>query len=435
MGEFSAASQDRLGAAVAKVKRRVLPLFVLMFIVNYLDRVNVGFIQQHLRTDLGLDSAAYGLGAGLFFVGYALFEVPSNLLLQKFGARLWLTRITITWGIVASMMAFVRNEHEFYILRFALGAAEAGFFPGVIYYFTRWIPSVERGKAIALFLSGSAIASILSGPLSGALMQTSLLGLKGWQSMLFVEGLFSVVIGVGAWFWLDSLPRDACWLSGEEKAALEATLEAEQREREIGQSGRPGILGLLRDPQIVLFCVIYFAIQLTIYAATFWLPSIIRKMGDLSDLQVGFLNSVPWTLSIVGMYLAAAGAARWKRPQLWVAGALLVAATGMYLSTTGGPVLAFVAICFAAFGFKSASSLFWPIPQAYLDARIAAAVIALINSLGNLGGFVAPTVFGRLEKATGSVQYGLYGLAAASVLAAGLVFLARTRPADTKTAR
>lgn len=428
MREITNVHPGHLDDAVAKVKRRVLPLFIVMFIVNYLDRVNIGFIQQHLRTDLGLDSAAYGLGAGLFFVGYAIFEVPSNLLLQKFGARLWLTRITVTWGVVASLMAFARTENEFYALRFALGAAEAGFFPGVIYYFTRWLPSAERGKAIALFLSGSAIASILSGPLSGALMQLPMFGLKGWQSMLLVEGLFSVVIGVGAWFWLDSLPRDARWLSAEEKEALESTIEAEQREREAARTERPSLFRLLRDPQIILFCLVYFAIQLTIYAATFWLPSIIRKMGALSDLQVGFLNSVPWTISILGMYLAAAGAARWKRPQLWVAGALVVAATGMFLSTTGGPVFAFVAICFAALGFKSASSLFWPIPQGYLDVRIAAAVIALINSLGNLGGFVAPTVFGRLEKATGSVQYGLYGLAAASILAAGLVFLARTKP-------
>ncbi|PAZ04419.1 MAG: MFS transporter [Opitutia bacterium AMD-G1] len=412
MSEFTADHAGFLNDAVAKVKRRILPLFIVMFIVNYLDRVNVGFIQQHLKTDLGLDSAAYGLGAGLFFIGYAIFEVPSNMLLQK----------------LASLMAFARNENEFYFLRFALGAAEAGFFPGVIYYFTRWLPSAERGKAIALFLSGSAIASILSGPLAGALMQTSLLGLKGWQSMLFVEGLLSVFVGVIAWFWLDSLPRDARWLSVQEKQALESTIDAEQREREANQTDRPGIFQLLRDPQIILFCVVYFAIQLTIYAATFWLPNIIRKMGDLTDLQVGFLNSVPWTVSILGMYLAAAGAARWKRPQLWVAGALIVAATGMFMSTTGGPVFAFVAICFAALGFKSASSLFWPIPQGYLDARIAAVVIALINSIGNLGGFVAPTVFGKLEKATGSVQYGLYGLALASVLAAGLVFLVRTKP-------
>ena len=214
----------------------------------------------------------------------------------------------------------------------------------------------------------------------------------------------------------------------QEKEALESTIEAEQREREANQTERPSIFRLLRDPQIILFCVVYFAIQLTIYAATFWLPNIIRKMGDLTDLQVGFLNSIPWTIAILGMYLAAAGAARRKRPQLWVAGALIVAAIGMFMSTTGGPIFAFVAICFAALGFKSASSLFWPIPQGYLDARIAAAVIALINSLGNLGGFVAPTVFGHLEKATGSVQYGLYGLAGSSIIAAALVFLVRTKP-------
>jgi len=212
MSEFTADHVGYLNDAVSKVKRRILPLFIVMFIVNYLDRVNVGFIQQHLKTDLGLDSAAYGLGAGLFFIGYALFEVPSNMLLEKLGARLWLTRITITWGVVASLMAFARNENEFYFLRFALGAAEAGFFPGVIYYFTRWLPAAERGKAIALFLSGSAIASILSGPLSGALMQTSVLGLKGWQSMLFIEGLFSVVIGVGALV-LARLPAARCPLA------------------------------------------------------------------------------------------------------------------------------------------------------------------------------------------------------------------------------
>jgi MFS family permease len=250
MRELVGDHAGHLAAAVALVKRRVLPLFIVMFIVNYLDRVNVGFIQQHLKTDLGLDSAAYGLGAGLFFIGYAIFEVPSNLLLQKFGARVWLTRITITWGVVAALMAFVRTENEFYLLRFALGAAEAGFFPGVIYYFTRWLPAAERGKAIALFLSGSAIASILSGPLSGALMQVPLGGLKGWQSMLLVEGAFSVVIGVFAWFWLDSLPRDARWLSAEQREALEEAIEEEQRAREASQTKRPSLWRLMSDPQI-----------------------------------------------------------------------------------------------------------------------------------------------------------------------------------------
>ncbi|MBI1842099.1 MAG: MFS transporter [Verrucomicrobia bacterium] len=403
-----------------------------MFIVNYLDRVNVGFIQKHLKADLGVDSAAYGFGAGLFFVGYAIFEMPSNILLQRLGARAWLSRIALSWGVVASLMAFVQTETQFYWLRFALGAAEAGFFPGVIYYFTRWLPASERGKTIALFLSGSAIASILSGPLSGALMKLSWFGLKGWQTMLFIEGLFSIAIGVFACFWLDSLPRDAKWLSLEETHALESTLAKEQLEREALRREKPGMLALLRDPQILLFCCVYFVIQLTIYAATFWLPSIIRQMGDLSDLQVGFFNSIPWSISILGMYLAAAGSSRSRRPQAWVAGALLVAAFGIYMSTIGGPIFAFVALCFAALGFKSASSLFWPIPQSYLDARIAAPALALINSLGNLGGFVAPTVFGWLEKNTGSTKGGLYGLAIASILASCVSLRAACKPSAVR---
>ncbi|NWA09184.1 MFS transporter [Pseudomonas gingeri] len=417
-----------LAVAVAKAKRHVLPLFVIMFIVNYIDRVNIGFVRTHLEHDLGIGAAAYGFGAGLFFIGYALFEVPSNMFLQKVGARLWLTRIMFTWGLVATAMAFVQNETHFYILRFLLGVAEAGFFPGVIYYFTRWLPGVERGKAIAIFLSGSAVASLISGPLSGALLQIEGFGWHGWQWMFIIEGLASVVLCGFTWFWLDSTPRDAKWLSAAEQDVLVQVIEDEQRAREAAMPVKPSIWTLLKDRQIVLFCLLYFCIQLTIYAATFWLPSIIKKMGDLSDLQVGFFNSIPWLISIIAMYAFAAASGKWKHQQAWVATALLVAAAGMFMSTTGGPVFAFVAVCFAAIGFKSASSLFWPIPQAYLDARIAAGVIALINSTGNLGGFVAPATFGLLEERTGSIQGGLYGLAATSVLAAILVFYARTRP-------
>ncbi|MEX5687866.1 MFS transporter [Pseudomonas silesiensis] len=415
-----------LKSAISKVKRHVLPLFVIMFIVNYIDRVNIGFVRTHMEHDLGIGAAAYGLGAGLFFIGYALFEVPSNILLQKVGARIWLTRIMLTWGIVAACMAFIQNETHFYILRFLLGVAEAGFFPGVIYYFTRWLPGVERGKAIAIFLSGSAIASLISGPLSGLLLQINGLGLHGWQWMYFIEGMFSVCLCVFVWFWLDSRPHDAKWLTRPEQDALVKAIDDEQLAREAATPIKPSLAKLLKDRQIILFCLIYFFIQLTIYAATFWLPSIIKKMGDLSDIQVGLFNSIPWLLSIVGMYAFASLSARWKHQQAWVAAALLIAAAGMFMSTTGGPIFAFVAICFAALGFKSASSLFWPIPQAYLDARIAAGVIALINSVGNLGGFVAPTTFGLLEEHTGSIQGGLYGLAATSIIAAIIVFAARS---------
>ena len=279
-----------LKSAISKVKRHVLPLFVIMFIVNYIDRVNIGFVRAHMEHDLGIGAAAYGLGAGLFFIGYALFEVPSNILLQKVGARIWLTRIMLTWGLVAACMAFIQNETHFYILRFLLGVAEAGFFPGVIYYFTRWLPGVERGKAIAIFLSGSAIASLISGPLSGLLLQISGFGMHGWQWMYFIEGMFSVGLCVFVWFWLDSKPHDAKWLTRAEQDALVKAIDDEQLAREAATPIKPSLGKLLKDRQIILFCLIYFFIQLTIYAATFWLPSIIKKMGDLSDIQVGLVQ-------------------------------------------------------------------------------------------------------------------------------------------------
>ncbi|WP_249673462.1 MFS transporter [Pseudomonas abieticivorans] len=417
-----------LAQAAAKVKRHVLPLFVVMFIVNYIDRVNIGFVRSHMETDLGIGAAAYGLGAGLFFVGYALFEVPSNMLLQRFGARAWLTRIMFTWGAAAMAMAFVRGETSFYVLRFILGAAEAGFFPGIIYYFTQWLPASERGKTMAVFLSGSAIASVISGPVSGALLNVSGLSLHGWQWMFLIEGFASIVLCGFVWFWLQSHPREAKWLSEEEKEVLVNAIAEEQRAREAVQVAKPSMFKLLADKQIALFCFIYFSITLTIYGATFWLPTMIKKMGSLSDLEVGLFNSVPWIISIAAMYGFAAMASKWKFQQAWVALTLVVAAIGMFMSTFGGPVFAFVAICFAAIGFKAASALFWPIPQAYLDVRIAAAVIALVNSIGNLGGFVAPTAFGLLEQSTGSIEGGLYGLAATSLVAAVVIFFARTAP-------
>ncbi|MBB5502751.1 MFS transporter [Paraburkholderia sp. MM5384-R2] len=419
-----------LASAVRKIKLRVLPLFVVMFIVNYIDRVNIGFVRQHLSADLGIGAAAYGLGAGLFFISYAIFEVPSNILLQRYGAKLWLARIMLTWGLAAAGMAFVRGETSFYVMRLLLGAAEAGFFPGVIYYFTQWLPSNERGKAMAIFLSGSALASVLSGPISGGLMLIEGAGLRGWQWMFIIEGMFSVVLAGFILLWLDSKPRDAAWLTRAEQDALLDAVDEEQRQRAAAHPVKPSIGALLRDPQILIFCLIYFAVSLTIYGATFWLPSIIRKMGHFNDFQVGLYNSIPWLISISAMYLFAMLAARFKFQQAWVACVLLIAALGMYAAGQGGPVFSFVAICFAAIGFKAASSLFWVIPQGYLDARISAAVLALINSIGNLGGFVAPAAFGFLEQKTGSIEGGLTGLAVMSVVAAGVVFFSRMSPRE-----
>ena len=426
-GGDAGAAPSVLDTADSKVKWRILPLFVVMFIANYIDRVNIGFVRSHLEKDLGIGAAAFGFGAGIFFLAYALFEVPSNILQQRFGAKAWLTRIMASWGVVATGMAFVQGETSFYVMRFLLGVAEAGFFPGVVYYFTQWLPNRERGKAMAIFLSGSALASVLSGPLSGALLQIEGGGFHGWQWMFMIEGVASIALCFVVWFCLDSHPKDAKWLTDAERNELASVIAAEQKERDANKPKHVSSLALLKDSRIALFCFIYFAIQLTIYGATFWLPSIIKKMGHFSDFQVGMFNSIPWLISIAAMYMFATLAQRYRHQQMWVAIALLIAACGMFASTIAGPVFAFVAICFAGIGFKAASSLFWPIPQGYLDSRIAAGVIALINSLGNLGGFVAPATFGYLEQKTGSIQGGLYALAAASVIAACLVFLTRRR--------
>ena len=418
------AAADPLESAVSKVKRHVLPLFLIMFIANYIDRVNIGFVNSHMQTDLGIGAAAYGLGSGLFFIGYALFEVPSNVLMQKYGARAWLTRIMGTWGLVAAAMAFVWNDTSFYVLRFLLGVAEAGFFPGVVFYFTQWLPQKERGKAVAVFLGGSALASVLSGPITGSLLSIRGFGLHGWQWMFLVEGGFSIVLCAVSWMLLKSRIHDAAWLTAEEQKVLATSIAAEQAAR--GGAHLPA-MKLLKDPQILLFCFLYFAIQLTIYAATFWLPTIIRKMGGLTDFEVGMLNAIPWLIAMVAMYCFALLSAKWRFQQAWLAVALVIAACGLFASTSGNPVLSFVAICFSAIGFKAAASLFWPIPQGYLDARVAAAVIALINSIGNLGGFFAPAAFGYLQQHTGSITGGLYGLAVASLIAAGAGFLTRNR--------
>ncbi|MGF6787763.1 MFS transporter [Paraburkholderia sp. 35.1] len=421
---------DPLESAVAKVKRNVLPLFLIMFIANYIDRVNIGFVNAHMKADLGIGAAAYGLGSGLFFIGYALFEVPSNVLMQKFGARAWLTRIMGTWGLVAGAMAFVWNDTSFYVLRFLLGVAEAGFFPGVVFYFTQWLPQKERGKAMAIFLSGSALASVLSGPITGSLLSIRGFGLQGWQWMFLIEGAFSIALCVVSWLLLKSRIRDAHWLTAEEQRLLEQSIAAEQGEREAQGGAHLPTVKLLKDPQIALFCFLYFAIQLTIYAATFWLPTIIRKMGGLSDFEVGMFNAIPWLISMVAMYGFAVVSAKWRHQQGWLAVALVIAAVGLFASTSGNPVFSFVAICFSAIGFKAASSLFWPIPQGYLDARVAAGVLALINSLGNLGGFFAPATFGYLQQHTGSITGGLYGLGVASLLAAAAGFLTRNKPGN-----
>jgi MFS family permease len=418
-----------LSSAVSKFFRRVVPLLIIMLICNQLNRANIGYAQEYLEADAGIGAAAYGFGAGVFFIAYALFELPSNILMEKFGARIWLTRIMVSWGIISAAMMFVSSPEMFYVLRFLLGMAEAGFFPAVIYYMAKWLPNSHRGRATALFIAGSSLAAAISGPVSGPLLSMhGLAGLRGWQWLFLIEGMTSVVVGIIGYFILNSHIRDAKWLSRGEQDALMTAIEAEEAEKakSSGVAGKSNRWKMLADPKLLLFCWIYFAIQLSIYANTFWLPSIVRRIHGLNDITVGLLSSLPWICAVVAMYLSSRMGDRnpaRRRPLLIFA--LITAAVGTYLAAIASPILALAFLCIAAMGFKSASPLFWSIPQSTMHPLVLAPAIAIINSLGNLGGFVAPFGFGLIKQATGEVTWGLYALAGASALAAASVLLIR----------
>ncbi|MES4829928.1 MFS transporter [Streptomyces anthocyanicus] len=434
-------------SAVRKIFRRVVPLFFVMFVANYMDRVNLGFAQDELRADVGLSAAAFGLGAGIFFIAYAIFEVPSNMLMERFGAKVWLTRIMISWGVVATAMAFVDSVEMFYALRFLLGVAEAGFFPAVIYYFSRWLPDSHRGRATSIFLMGSGTATVIVGPVSGALMELhGIWGHAGWQWMFFIEGVFSVVLGFVVYRFLDSGVEQATWLTDEEKSGLVAAIDAEQDERDARRGGKAAGVSrwkLLADPQMLLFLWIYFAINVALYAVTFWLPSIVADIGGVSDFQVGLLTAVPWLCALAALFVSGRVSDRIGRRRPVLVVLLLLGGCGTLLAVFVSPWVGLGALCLAAMGFKPASPVFWTIPQSYLDARAAAPGIALINSIGNLGGFVAPTAFGIIEDTTGSTKGGLVGLTVVGFLAALSVLLVRgggrndrvrTRPAKAVAA-
>ena len=421
-----------LASATKKFFRRVLPIMLVMLVCNQLNRSNIGYAQEHLQADVGIGAAAYGFGAGLFFIAYAIFELPSNVMMEKYGAKVWLARIMVSWGIVSFLMAFVQNDVMFYALRFLLGAAEAGFFPAVIFYFARWVPAGQRGKASAIFIAGSSVAAALSGPIAGLLLSLhDVLGLRGWQWLFGFEGVLSVVVGVIVFFLLDAKIQDAKWLNGNEKTALLSAIAAEDAEHATAAGGKLNRWRMLLNPQILLLCGIYFSVQLSIYANTFWLPSIVKQIPGTTDLSVGFLSAIPWVCAVFAMYFAAKWQDRTKSKRPLLVAALLVAAVGTLAAAVATPVLALVFLAVAAMGFKSASPLFWTIPQSGLHPIVLAPAIAIINSLGNLGGFVAPFGFGLIKEQTGSVVPGLFALAAASAIAAGLVYWLKERKTAT----
>jgi MFS family permease len=426
-----AIAKGPLDRATGKILRRVVPLFAVMMLCNQLNRANIGYAQQHLQADLGIGAAAYGLGAGLFFVAYTLFELPSNLLMERFGPKVWLSRICVSWGLVSAATMFAQGETSFYVLRFLLGVAEAGFVPAVLYYLTTWLPNSHRGRANARYAVGALLAFSLSGPASGPLLGLDgVLGLHGWQWMFLIEGTASVAVGVFAFFWLDTRVADARWLTDAEKTALLNTIEAEQAAAAAAAGNRPRWYRVLGDRKVLVLLLIYFGVQMSIYANTFWLPSIVRGIGDLSDLQVGLLSSVPWACAIVSMFLLARVGDRTGQRRRLLVLTLLAAALGSFGAAVVSPVLALVFLSIAAMGFKSVSPIFWPIVQRTVHPVTVGFAIAVINSVANLGGFVAPYGFGLVKTYTGSTQWGLIALAAVSLLsAAACVFVKDTVPA------
>ncbi|MFD3561224.1 MFS transporter [Streptomyces sp. NPDC058686] len=408
-------------AVFRKVTKRIVPFLILCYVVSYLDRVNVGFAKLQMSDDLGFSEAAYGLGAGLFFIGYFLFEVPSNLMLQRVGARTWIARIMISWGVVSAAFVFVTNESTFYVLRFLLGAAEAGFYPGVILYCTYWFPSHRRARVIAMFMSAIPVAGIFGNPLSGWILDTfdGVSGWQGWQWMFLLEAVPALMVGVATLFYLDNGVRDAKWLSDEEKNVIERALAEDTKH----QTVHGKVWDAFREPKVWLMSLIYFCFIMGQYALTFWLPTFVESTGIKGNLAIGVLSAIPFLAALVAMNLFGRSADKRRERRWHLVVPSLMGAVGFSLaaSWSGSTVLSLIALSFAAAGVLTCAPLFWSLPTAFLGGAAAAAGLAVINSVGNLAGFVSPYMIGALKDATGSTSIPMYVLALSLVVGAAAV--------------
>ncbi len=405
--------------AYRKVTWRLVPFLMLCYIVAYLDRVNVGFAKLQMLSDLSFSETVYGLGAGIFFIGYFLFEVPSNVIMHRVGARLWIARIMITWGIISGLMLFVRVPWHFYTLRFLLGVAEAGFYPGIILYLTYWYPSDRRARIVALFMTAIPISGMLGGPLSGWIMQSlhGAHGLRGWQAMFLIEAIPSLIMGIAVLLYLDNGIRKAKWLSEEEKTVLEHNIE--HGRRHIVE--HPSIGAMFADRRVWLMCFIYFCCVMGQYGITFWLPTLIKSAGATSVLEIGLLTAIPYTVTVIAMVLFGRSADRARERRWHLAIPMVLGGAGLVGSTVAGTHhlgVAVACLTVASAGIITSAPLFWSLPTAFLTGVAAAAGIATINSVGNLAGFVSPYVIGWLKDLTQSTVSGMYVLAAVLVIGA-----------------
>lgn len=415
--------QSSMAMITVKVLKRLMPFLLLMYVLAFLDRVNVGFAKKAFQVDTGISDAAFAFGAGIFFIGYALFEVPSNLVMHKVGARAWMCRIMVTWGLIAGAMAFAHTEFAFYVLRFLLGVAEAGFFPGVILYMTYWVSAKDRGRAIGLFYFGAPLAFIFGSPLTGALLEYchGLAGYQGWQWMFAIEGLMASIVGIWAYFYLDNRPMDAHWLTVEEKTNLQAVIDGEETVKH--SHGPKGVLTALGNGKVLYLCLVYFMIQMSVYGVVFYLPSqVAGLLGTNVGFKVGVVAAIPWVCAIIAAYYIPRFSDRTGDRIYTAAATLAVGGIGIAVSAwAGSPLVALIALCFAAAGFIAVQPMFWTYPTAYLAGAAAAGGIGLVNSLGTFGGFVAPNVKTWAEAVFESKSAGLYFLAAAALVGALLI--------------
>jgi ACS family tartrate transporter-like MFS transporter len=414
------AKTDLENPTIRAISWRLIPFLVLAYFLAYLDRVNLGFAALTMNAELNFSPTVFAWGAGIFFIGYFLFEVPSNIALEKFGASRWIARIMVSWGIVSALMALVSGAWSFYGLRFLLGIAEAGFFPGIILYLTYWFPAEYRARFLAAFAIAVPVSTVIGAPISGMLLGLDgVMGLKGWQWLFIIEGIPSIVLGIISWFYLTDRPDKADWLSAEQKAWLSARLEGER----VAKEGAHGMtLGqALASPRVLMLSVIYFGFVAALYGMQFWLPQIVKAFG-FTNAQTGFVTAIPYLFGSIAMVVWAQHSDE-TRERVWhVALPLLLIAVALGASgISPNPVLTMVALTVAAVGVFCTFALFWTLPTAWLSGTAAAGAIALINSIGNLAGFGGPYLIGWVKEQTGSTSAGLLVLAVMPLIAAILL--------------
>ncbi|MBN3761833.1 MFS transporter [Burkholderia sp. Ac-20365] len=410
----------------AKVSRRLIPFLMLCYLGAYLDRVNVGFAKLQMLSDLRFSETVYGMGAGIFFLGYFLFEVPSNLILHKVGARKWLARIMLTWAVISASFVFVKSPAVFYMLRFLLGVAEAGFAPGVILYLTYWYPSARRAKALSLFFMAIPLAGMIGGPLSGWIMHSlqGAMSMAGWKWLFLLEAVPSLVLGVAILLYLDDSIAKAKWLTDSEKALLARNVAGDNAHK----TAHLSIRAFIGDRRLWLMAAIYFCVVLGQYGLTFWLPTIIRKSGVSDPLWIGIFTAIPYLCAIVALPLIGMSADRHRERRFHLAIPMLIAAAGFAtLPALGSVVASIICLSIAAAGILASSSQFWSLPTALLGGVSAAAGIAAVNCFANLAGFFSPAIVGWLNDLTGKSTAGLVFISVAVTLGAALVFLVPAR--------